>query len=162
MYFKQADILAGLDKTFIAKMMEVGVKTAYEEGTILFKQGDAAHRFYILVKGRVRLIFGDNQNSAYTVDHGGEAFGWSSLIGSDHYTAAARCVALSTLIAFEHDKMEALLGGDPANAVRFYKNLTLTLGNRLLRISSQLADQLAVADNISYGTGQVQEPIEII
>jgi CRP-like cAMP-binding protein len=114
------------------------------------------------VKGRVRLIFGDNRNSAYTVDHGGEAFGWSSLIGSDRYTAAAKCVTPSTLIAFEHDEMEALLGGDPDNAIRFYKNLTLTLGNRLLRISSQLADQLSVADHISYGTGQVQEPAETV
>jgi CRP-like cAMP-binding protein len=160
MYFKQADMLAGLDKAFIAKMMEVGKKSTYEEGTLLFDQGDAAHRFFILVKGRVRLSFGDNQNSVYTVDHGGEAFGWSALIGSDRYTAAARCVAPSTLIAFERDDMETLLGGDPDNAIRFYKNLTLTLGNRLLRISAQLGDQLSAAANISYGTGQVQEPAE--
>jgi hypothetical protein len=70
-------------------------------------------------------------------------------------------VAPSTLIAFERDDMEALLGGDPENAIRFYKNLTLTLGNRLLRISSQLADHLSAADNISYGTGQVQERAEV-
>ncbi|MEJ2642640.1 MAG: cyclic nucleotide-binding domain-containing protein [Desulfosarcinaceae bacterium] len=161
MYFKQADVLAGLDKAFIAKMMEVGAKSTYTEGTMLFDQGDTARRFYILVKGRVRLSFGDQRNSDYTVDHGGEAFGWSSLIGSDRYTAAARCVAPSTLIAFERDDMEALLGGDPENAIRFYKNLTLTLGNRLLRISSQLADHLSAADNISYGTGQVQERAEV-
>jgi hypothetical protein len=69
-------------------------------------------------------------------------------------------MAPSTLIAFERDQMEPLLGGDPGNAIRFYKNLTLTLGNRLLRISSQLADHLSLDDNISYGTGQVQETAE--
>lgn len=160
MYFKQADVLAGLDKAFIAKMMEVGAKSTYEEGTTLFGQGDPAQHFYILVKGRVRLSFGDNKNSVYTVDHGGEAFGWSSLIGSPSYTAPAECIAPSTLIAFDRDQMETLLTGDPQNAIRFYKNLTLTLGNRLLRISSQLADHLSVDDNISYGTGQVQETAE--
>jgi CRP/FNR family transcriptional regulator len=161
MYFKQADVLSELDKAFIAKMMEVGAKSTYDEGTVLFEQGESARRFYILVKGSVRLSFGESQNSVYTVDHGGEAFGWSSLIGSDHYTAAARCVAPSTLIAFERDDMDALLGGDPDNAIRFYKNLTLTLGNRLLRISAQLADNLSDAGNISYGTGQVQETAEV-
>ena len=109
MYFMQADVLSGLDKAFIGRMMEVGVKSTYDEGTVLFDQGEAARRFYILVKGQVRLSFGENQNSVYTVDHGGEAFGWSSLIGSDHYTAAARCVTPSTLIAFERIDMEALL-----------------------------------------------------
>jgi CRP-like cAMP-binding protein len=161
MYFKQADMLSGLDKGFIGRMMEVGVKSTYDEGTVLFDQGEAARRFYILVKGQVRLSFGEERNSVYTVDHGGEAFGWSSLIGSDRYTAAARCVTSSTLIAFERIDMEALLNGDPDNAIRFYKNLTLTLGNRLLRISSQLADHLSTAGNISYGTGQVQDSSEV-
>jgi CRP-like cAMP-binding protein len=161
MYFKQADVLSGLDKTFIAKMMEAGAKTTYDEGAVLFEQGESARRFYILVKGCVRLSFGDNQNSVYTVDHGGEAFGWSSLIGSAHYTAAAHCVAPSTLIVFKRDDMEVLLGSNLDNAIRFYKDLTLTLGNRLLRISSQLADNLSAAGNISYGTGQVQEMAEV-
>jgi hypothetical protein len=58
--------------------------------------------------------------------------------------------------------MESLLAGDPENAIRFFKNLTLTLGNRLLRISAQLADHLSVEDKISYGTGQVQETAETV
>jgi CRP-like cAMP-binding protein len=107
-------------------------------------------------------MVGDNKNSLYTVEHGGEAFGWSALIGSPAYTAAAECVAPSTLIAFERDQMESLLAGDPENAIRFFKNLTLTLGNRLLRISAQLADHLSVEDKISYGTGQVQETAETV
>jgi CRP-like cAMP-binding protein len=157
MYFKQADMLAGLDKAFIARMMEIGVKSTYAEGRVLFDQGDSALRFYILVKGRVRLSVGDNKNSIYTVDHGGEAFGWSALIGSPSYTAAAQCVVPSTLIAFDRDQMASLLAGDPQNAIRFFKNLTLTLGNRLLRTSAQLADHLAVDDKVSFGSGQVQE-----
>jgi CRP-like cAMP-binding protein len=162
MYFKQADMLAGLDKAFIGRMMEMGVKSTYAQGATLFVHGDSAQRFYILVKGRVRLSFGANKNSVYTVDHGGEAFGWSSLIGSPAYTASAQCAAPSTLFAFDRDQMETLLSGDPENAIRFYKNLTLTLGNRLLRISSQLADHLSVDNNISYGTGQVQETADAV
>lgn len=159
MQFKQADILAGLRKEFIARMMEVGEKSTYDQGTILFSQGDPARNFYILVKGRVRLSIGDQKNSIYTVNHGGEAFGWSSLAGGVSYTASAECVASSTLFAFDHDQMEMLLSGDHKNAAQLFKNLALTLGKRLVSVSSQLADQLSFEDKISYGTGQIQETV---
>jgi CRP-like cAMP-binding protein len=161
MQFKQADILAGLSKNFIARMMEVGQKTTHAEGTVLFNQGDPARCFYILVKGRVRLSMGDQKNSIYTINHGGEAFGWSSLAGGLNYTAAAECVASSTLIAFDRDQMEMLLAGDPENAILFYKNLALTLGSRLVTLHSQLADHLTFSDKISYGSGQIQETTEL-
>lgn len=157
MHFKQADILAGLNKKFVAKMMEVGKKSTYEQETMLFSQGEPARCFYILVKGRVRLSIGDQKNSIYTVNHGGEAFGWSSLVGGINYTASAKCIVSSTLIAFERDQMEMLLSGDNENAAQLYKNLALTLGNRLVSVNSQLADHLSFEDKISYGTGQIQE-----
>lgn len=160
MRFKQAEILAGLDKRFIARMMEIGVKSTYEPGTMLFSKGDPAHHFFIMVKGCVRLSIGDNKNSLYTVNHGGEAFGWSSLVGNQSYTASAECIAPSTLIGFDHDEMDKLMAGDSASAHRFFKNLALTLGNRLMIMNSQLADNLFAEKNISYGTGQVQETSE--
>lgn len=159
MYFKQADILAGLGKKFIARMNEVGVKSTYEQGTMLFSQGEPARNFYILVKGRVRLSMGDRKNSIYMVNHGGEAFGWSSLVGGINYTASAECVESSTLISFDRDQMELLLIGDHENAALLFKNLALTLGNRLVSLNSQLANSLSSEDQISYGTGQIQEAI---
>ncbi|MDA8142046.1 MAG: cyclic nucleotide-binding domain-containing protein [Desulfobacteraceae bacterium] len=157
MKIKQADILWELDKGFVGRLMEVGVKSHHEEGEALFTQGEAAQHFYILVKGSVRLSIGDRKSSFYTVSHGGEAFGWSALTGRYQYTASAVCVAPSTLIAFDRDEVETIMNEDPANAALFYKNLSLTLGNRLMLVASQMADHLAVADKISYGTGQVQE-----
>jgi CRP/FNR family transcriptional regulator len=157
MQFKQADILAGLSREFIARMMEVGEKSTYDQGTVLFSQGDPARNLYILVKGRVRLSSGDQKNSIYTVNHGGEAFGWSSLVGGISYTASAECVESSTLFAFDRDQMEMLLRGDHESAALLYKNLARTLGNRLVSVNSQLADQLSFEDKISYGTGQIQE-----
>jgi len=162
MQFKQADILTGLDKAFVARMMEIGVKSTYTPGTMLFGMGDPARQFYILIKGRIRLSMGDNRNSVYTVNHGGEAFGWSALVGGQHYTAAAQCVDASTLFAFDRDQVQMIMTGDPPNATLFYKNLALTLGNRLTRIASNLADNLSVNDKISYGTGQVQETAESV
>jgi CRP-like cAMP-binding protein len=95
-------------------------------------------------------------------NHGGEAFGWSSLIGSEKYTATAKCIEPVTLMMFHRDQLQALLANDPVNAFKFYKNLAATLGNRLVR-SYDLLSSFASADSTpSYGTGQAQEEIELI
>jgi CRP-like cAMP-binding protein len=160
MQFKQAEILDGLDKKFIARIMAIGVKSSHEKGDLLFKEGTPAQHFYILIKGSVRLSIEDR--SVYTASHGGEALGWSALAGRYIYTASATCLAPSTLMAFERDELEAVMMEDPAQAVLFYKNLSLTLGNRLVGVMAHLSDYLSVDENISYGTGQVQEAAEAV
>jgi CRP-like cAMP-binding protein len=150
--FKQADILKGLNKAFVARMMEIGIKSTYSPGTILFRQGDPASQFFILVKGRIRLSMGGNRSSVYTVNHGGEAFGWSALVGGQAYTAAAACIDASMVFAFDRDQVQMIMDGDPLNAAKFYKNLARTLGNRFTMMTSNLSDYLSVDDKISYGT----------
>jgi CRP-like cAMP-binding protein len=161
MYLQQTQILSGLDGRIADRMMEVGVKSSYDPGSVLFSQGDPALNFYILVEGRVKLSIGDHKNSIYTVNHTGEAFGWSSLVGSRAYTATAICIAPSTLKVFRRDDMEKILSGDPGSAALFYRNLALTLGNRLTIINSQLADNLSVNEKVTYGTGQILGQAEL-
>ena len=160
MQFKQAEILGGLDKKFIGRIMEIGVKSSHEEGEVLFKEGKPAQNFYILIKGSVRLTIGDKP--IYTVRHGGEALGWSALAGRYTYTASAMCLEPSVLMAFDNEDLDAIMMEEPYHAVQFYKNLSLTLGNRLVGVLSHLSEYLSVEDNISYGTGQVQEPMEVV
>lgn len=160
MYFKQVDILSGLDKAFIKKMMDAGTRSSFPAGTILFKQGDSAEHFYILTKGNVKLSSGEGGQTVHTINHGGEAFGWSSLTGSDAYTASAQCIEPVNLMMFHRDKLQPLLADDTGNAFKFYKNLSATLGNRLVRSYAQLSSFASADSTPSYGTGQAQEETE--
>ncbi len=162
MQVKQADILYELDKNFISRLMTAGVKSSYDQGAELFKQGQAAERFFILLKGRVKLSIGDTPATNYIVNHGGEAFGWSALTGRYVYSGSAVCITPCKLIAFDRDRVEQILDESPREAARFYKNLALTLGNRLALVSTHLADHLADEDVVTYGTGQVQEVAELV
>ena len=162
MQVKQADILNELDKQFIGQLMDAGVKSTYEQGTVLFSQGDPAQRFYILLKGRVKLSIGDRLQTNYIVNHGGEAFGWSALTGRYIYSASAICISSCKMIVFDRDDVEQILNDYPRNAALFYKNLALTLGNRLTLVSSHLGDHLADEDVVTYGTRQVQDTPELV
>ncbi len=162
MYFKQVDILSGLDKAFIKKMMDIATKSTFQAGAFLFKQGDPAEHFYILVKGHIKLSFGEGGQTVHTINHGGEAFGWSSLTGSDYYTASAQCIEPVSLMMFHRDKLQPLLADEPTHAFKFYKNLSLTLGNRLIRSYDLVSSFASAGSTPSYGTGQAQEDLELV
>lgn len=162
MYFKQIDILSGLDKEFIKRMMDIGTRSSLEAGTILFRQGDPAEHFYILTKGHIKLSSGEGGQTVHTVNHGGEAFGWSSLTGSEYYTASAQCIEPTILTMFHRDKLQPLLVDDSVSAFKFYKNLAATLGNRLVRSYDLLSSFASAESTPSYGTGQAQEEIDYI
>jgi CRP-like cAMP-binding protein len=155
MYFKQKDIFKAMNKSFVKKIMNVSTTESYEQGDSLFKQGDLANQFYILLKGRIKLTLGEIGRSVYIVSHAGEAFGWSSLIDRETYTASAECMTLVKLLRFDKEKVLKTLEEDPANGLVFFKRLADILGNRLLHSYEMLSTAAQTVESSSFGTGQV-------
>lgn len=154
MYIKQSDLLWGLDKDFIQDFIETAIKDTYPKGLMLFKEGDPADFFYILVKGSVRLSLGERNPATYLVNHAGEAFGWSSLVGLQTYTASAECLKESIIMRFAKESVQVLTETDPLNGMEFYKRLARMLGNRL--VHSNRFETAAVSEGLelSFGSGQ--------
>ena len=116
---------------------------------------DPANSFYILLKGRIKLILGETGHIVYVVNNAGEAFGWSSLIGRESFSASAECMAPSKLLSWDKDKLQKIIEKDPANSVRLYKRLAELLGNRLIQ-SYRIISSVSPAETYpSSGTGQV-------
>ena len=122
---------------------------------MLFQQGDPANQFYILLKGRIKLTLGETGQAVYIVSHAGEAFGWSSLIDRETYTASAECMTLVKLLRFYQEKVLKTLEEDPANGLVFFKRLADILGNRLLHSYEMLSTEAQTVGSLSFGTGQV-------
>ncbi len=155
MFIKQADLLWGLDKGFVKKLMDVAHKTTYDAGTILFKEGDAADRFFLLLKGRVRLLVKPQGQHVHVLSHAGETFGWSGLVRRDIYSSTGECVEKTILMHFHCKDITKLCETDPVNGMDFYKRLAGTLGHRLI-ISYQVEHIHTQSDqNDSFGTGQM-------
>ena len=157
MYFKQGDVFWGTSMLFIKEMMKNTEKVSFAAGEILFKEGDPAEYFYMLLKGRIRLKIGRNDESVYVVNNAGEAFGWSSLVGMDAYSASAECSEAAVLIKIHRENLQPLLDNYTADGLLVYKRLAATLGRRLLRSYRAGTIGSDVADSVSYGTGQVQD-----
>lgn len=132
MYIKQSDLLLGTSMDFVKKIMDISRMISHKKGDVLFQENDQARYFYILLNGRVKLSVGEGGQAVYDVTQNGEAFGWSSLIGRDVYSASAECVEPTKLLVTDRSSLGAVLEEDPANGIIFLKHLAATLGNRLI------------------------------
>jgi CRP-like cAMP-binding protein len=157
MYIKQSELLWGLDNQFIKEFIDSGMKKTHPEGYKLFSAGDPAEYFFILIKGSIRLSLGEADKTTYLVEHGGEAFGWSGLVGMPKYSASAECAKESMVLIFAKDFVRDVCEADPDNGLRFYRRLAKMLGIRW--IHSYRVDIEGVTDSVDY-TLETEEGIE--
>ena len=104
----------------------------HDKGDVLFRENDPAQFFYTLLNGRVKLSICEGGHMVHDTRQNGEAFGWSSLIGGDVYSASAECLEPTKLLKTDSKKLTKVMDNDPANGIIFCRHLAATLGNRLL------------------------------
>jgi CRP-like cAMP-binding protein len=154
MYIEQADFFYGTSMTFAKKVMDIAEKEFYTTGETIFMEGDPAEVLYVLIEGRVRIMIGERGHIVYIVSKGGEAFGWSSLVGRQNYSATAKCLEPTTLLAFDRQRFQQVLDNDPDSGQILYKGLTKTLANRLLETYKMIAALSLENQDIVSGSGQ--------
>jgi CRP-like cAMP-binding protein len=155
MYFKQKDIFWGMSKEFAKEIMKISVIESHQVGELLFREGDPANSFYVLLKGAVKLSLGENGQVVHVVSKAGEAFGWSSLIGRKNYSASAEFMAATKLLKFNREKLQNVMEKDTANSLTLFKRLAEILGNRLLQSYRIISSTSRAEMSPSYGTGQI-------
>lgn len=155
MYIQQSDLFRGMSKEFIKEIMDNMQKEEYEEESLLFKKGDPANYFYVLLKGHIKLSPGEGYSPSYLVSKPGEAFGWSSLVDRETYTASAQCLKPTKLIRIERKVVNKIIEKDPASGVIFYKRIAALIGQRLLYSYGAIYSASKGDTSASFGTGQI-------
>jgi len=155
MFFKQRDIFWDMKKEFVGEIMKLAETESYNQGHILFNIGDPADNFYIMTKGQIKLSIGDAGHVVYIASKAGEAFGWSSLIGRQEYSAAAECLSSTNLLKINGEKLQQILENDSDNGLIFFRRLSKVLGHRLLQSYKMISSGTQAEASLSFGTGQV-------
>lgn len=132
MFIEQADLLKGVGRRFIKKFVKIMVDESHLQGAFLFTEGDPADNFYVLEEGSVKLSIGEEGHITHIVSKRGEAFGWSSLVDRDVYTASAECSAPTKVLKIPREEMNRILDNNPADGLIFFKRLAGTMGERLI------------------------------
>jgi CRP-like cAMP-binding protein len=132
MFLKQADLFWGLDQNFIKTVTAFAVRQEFEKDAVVFQFGDPASHFFILVHGKVHCTLPGGGQCVHACQCLGEVFGWATLIGLETYGATAVCAQPTDVLSIEFARLQRLLDEDAHSATAFYRQLSRTLGERLL------------------------------
>jgi len=132
MYIKMSDFFMGMGKQFTIEVLDIAEKLFQNNGEVLFREGEPAKHFFVLLKGRVKLSLGETGPVVYMVRQPGEIIGWSGLIGRDRYSASGECMEATNLLKFDRDVLLDILKKYPRNEALLFRRLAEMLGNRLL------------------------------
>jgi CRP-like cAMP-binding protein len=158
MHIEQRDLFSGLSKDFVDEVMNISEKKTFKRGDVVYREGDQANNFYILQKGRVTLTVGKAGQLVYTLNHPGETFGTSSLIGIDNYPVTAACMEETNLLQVTKEKFDELTEKDPANGLVMIRHVASMLGDRLFQSYKIISSSSSGVPHDSYGSGQIVEP----
>ncbi len=111
----------------------IATEEAYEDGHILFYEGDIGDRLFIVVSGNVLIIKNKNgiETQLATLKEN-DFLGELSLFDAETRTATARCSGRCTFLVIERNDMEQLAHEYPAIAFGFIKVLISRMRDMLL------------------------------
>jgi CRP-like cAMP-binding protein len=128
----------GFSAAELELLATAGREQALAACEMLFTEGARADHFYFLAEGEMEtLLKTDEEDISLSAIPPGEPVGWSALIDPHVYTASARSVGRSAVIAFPRPTLAALLEDDHF-AATLMKKLAELISSRLRDTQVQL------------------------
>jgi CRP-like cAMP-binding protein len=126
-------IFQGIDADKQSQLLPLVSLCHVTEGTILFKQGEAATHLYIVESGIVEIIFKPFDGPALTVSrlNSGCVFGWSSTLGRSGYTSAARALTDCETYRICGKDLQKLCEDNPETGMVLLDRLASAIAERL-------------------------------
>ncbi len=140
---RSAPLFRELDDEAAAALRDSMDEVRVTRGQVLFREGDAGDRVYVVIEGKVKLgrTAPDGRENLLAVLGPGQMFGELSLFDPGPRSATATAVTDSTLLGLGHEDLLPLLTGRPEVA----RGLLLQIAQRLRRSNEAMAD-LVFAD----------------
>lgn len=132
------DLKSLLGQTFdltdahVEKLLPMALEREAANDEILYRQGEAAEHFFMLIDGKIILEaeLAPGVTASLNSIKPGYVFGWSALIGGNH-DLQARAVEASDIVSFDGDSLVALMNEDHDFGFRITYAILRLIKNRL-------------------------------
>jgi len=140
------DFLSSLSSKARSQMFSLAENVAYEEGDVVFRQGDPSRYLYVVKAGRVAIeIHLPSKGSRRIQTVGpGDVFSWSALIKPYTETASARATHPTEVWRIKREILISTCRKDCAFGFELYRALACAISARLMATRLQLLDVFAV------------------
>ncbi|MEW6085165.1 MAG: cyclic nucleotide-binding domain-containing protein [Chloroflexota bacterium] len=125
-------VFAGLREEHIKSILTLIESFKCESGITVIRQGFPADHFYVILKGKVQISFKPYDSSPITVSHveAGGLFGWSAVIGSEHYTSSAVAIESLEAVRIRGDELRKLSAENPEAGREILNSLASSVSAR--------------------------------
>ena len=142
-YLAAHEFFAGLNDDFLTLLSEFSTEKHYKAGEVLFQQGKAADRFYLVREGQVSVqvpalvgptlelqVLGENQ-----------ILGWSWLIPPYRWNFQARATTDASVLEFDGKAILERCEKDPKFGYELFKRFTELMSDRLNSARQKMMDE---------------------
>jgi len=136
---------AGMDPAQLATLVGCSSNVTFDQGRYLFREGEAAERFYVIRFGRVTVeTFGPSRGPLVieTVE-AGDVLGWSWLFPPYKWHFDARAQSFVRALALDGTCLRGKCEADPALGYNMVKRFAGVVVHRLEATQLQLLDLYA-------------------
>jgi CRP-like cAMP-binding protein len=140
---KQNPLFSGLDEKGLQKVGGIAILQAIKKGAVLFSQGDGAHGFYLVVRGKIKIYRLSPQGQEYVmrIVGPGETIAEAAVFSGISYPASAEALEDSRLYYLKKSDFLALIHESPQLALNMMTGLSL-----LLRQLAQQVEDLSLKE----------------
>jgi CRP/FNR family transcriptional regulator, cyclic AMP receptor protein len=133
---------AGLDGDAMRLIAGCASNVHFHAGDVIFGEGEAASRFYVIRHGRVALQVHSPTRGPLVIDtmDEGEVLGWSWLVPPYRYFGDAQAVTAVTATALDGSCLRAKCEADPQLGYQLLKRVTTVMYQRLQSSRIRLLD----------------------
>ena len=142
-------VFAGMAHDDLALIAGCAQNVGFEEGEMLFREGQPADRFYLVRKGRVALEVHTPERGGLVVDSAdpGEVVGWSWLFPPYRWHFDARAVEEVRAISFDGECLRGKCDDDPRLGYELMQRFAQVMIERLQHTQLRLLDVYGVFAN---------------
>jgi CRP/FNR family transcriptional regulator, cyclic AMP receptor protein len=141
-YLGSHPFFAGLNDASIAELAGCALNQHVRAGDYLFREGDAAEHFYVIMRGQIALeLFSPNAGALILDTAGdGEVLDWPWLIPPYRWMYDARATQPTSVVCLESACLRGKCDADPQLGYEFVQRVAQVMYDRLLAARVRLLD----------------------
>lgn len=136
-------LFTDLPHEYSAVLLESAREVVYEPGQVIFREGDTADGFFLVLEGKVVLEAFNIQYGSTPVQEleAGEVFGWSVLVPPHRWRLDARAAERTRLAVLDGEQLRLACEKDPGLGYALLQRFAMILDQRLQAVRRQLVER---------------------
>lgn len=148
--FLDSPLLEELEPRHITKLQELATEVEFQEGEIIFREGEECDQLYLVLSGRVALeILVPGRPVRIQTLTMGDELGWCSVLMRKGRLFQARCAEPVKALCFDGSKLLEVCEQDPAFGMALMHRLLAVVAGRLQATRMQLLDVFRMNQRIA-------------